>query len=215
MIPPDQTANFNDAGPRISVPVLLLQQQAVMLNFKEPFTWASGIRSPIYCDNRVLLSGTAARGAVVEAFLAALRAGPDFDVVAGVSTSGIPWATLIADRLDKPMVYVRPEPKGHGKHNAIEGRLASGAKVIVIEDLISTAGSMLKCVGHLREADADVVQCYAIFTYELTKAADALAEAAVGLTVLGTFTELVEAARSMGVLSTDEIAKVLLFKEDP
>ena len=135
----------------------LLQINAVKLNPQNPFTWASGIKSPIYCDNRLVLSFPAVRTFVIRAFADKAAQFEPFDIVAGVATAGIPHGALLADRLEKPFIYVREKAKSHGRQNQIEGNITEGARILLIEDLISTGGSSLKAVETLREAGCVVV----------------------------------------------------------
>ena len=159
---------------------LLLEAHAVMLNLETPFRYASGILSPIYCDNRVLISDPGRRAELVTGLVELARAhAPDADVISGTATAGIPWAAWVADRLDKPMVYVRAAAKEHGRGQRIEGRLASPARVLVVEDLVSTGGSSLSTVEALREAGSDVLGVIAIFSYGLRRATAGFAAAGV------------------------------------
>lgn len=156
----------------------LLAIGAVQVRTDQYFTWASGTRSPIYCDNRLTLSHPAARRRIAEAFAQRIRAMPiQPDVIAGCATAGIPHAAWVAEQLSLPMIYARPEPKKHGKGNQIEGLLASGQKVVVIEDLISTGGSAIATARAIEAAGGHVLQIMAIVTYGLTRAHQALAEA--------------------------------------
>lgn len=156
----------------------LLEHKCVILQPDEPFTWASGLKSPIYCDNRKTLSHPTVRTLIKNTFADAVRKEyTNCDVIAGVATAGIPHGVLVADVLSKPFVYVRDKPKQHGMENLIEGKLEKGQKVVVIEDLISTGGSSLKVVDALRAADVEVLTLGAIFTYNLEKAVNAFKEA--------------------------------------
>ena len=158
----------------------LLRIQAVFLRPDEPFTWASGIRSPIYCDNRLTLSYPAVRTLVDESIAGTVqRLYPDAQALMGTSTAGIAHAAIAADRLGLPMGYVRGSAKDHGRKNQIEGRLEEGERVVVIEDLISTGGSVLDCVELLREAGADVLGIVSIFTYGMREGLSRLAAADV------------------------------------
>jgi len=192
---------------------ILLNKGAVKINPEEPFTWTSGIRSPIYCDNRALVSFVDAREAILAGFVKKIEeAGVEFDVVAGVATGAIAWGALVADRLKKPFCYIRPEPRDHGTGKQVEGFVEKGAKVLIIEDLFSTAGSTVKAVSEIRaEVDADVVGVVAISTYEFEKAKTRLEEAQVQWWTLTNFTAIV------GQLEIDEEKKkaVLDFANDP
>ncbi|MFH0776512.1 MAG: orotate phosphoribosyltransferase [Patescibacteria group bacterium] len=192
---------------------ILLDQGAVKINPTEPFTWTSGIRSPIYCDNRALVSFPDAREKILAGFLKKIEeAGIEFDAVAGVATGAIAWGMLVADRLKKPFCYVRPEPRDHGTGKQVEGFLEKNSKVLVIEDLFSTAGSTVKAVAALRkEIEAEVVGVIAISTYEFEKAATRLSEAEVKWWTLTNFTALVGQLE----ISEDEKKAVLDFASDP
>ena len=173
----------------------LLEQGAVKLSPAAPFTWSSGMKAPIYCDNRQLLGDAALRGRIADALAEAARAlSPT--LVAGTSTAGIPWGALVADRLSLPFAYVRPEPKKHGMGRQVEGPSAKGHRVVLIEDLISTGGSSLKCVEALRTEGGEVAAVLALFSYGLPGGRAAFDAAACPLQVLATFEALVaEAAR--------------------
>jgi len=177
----------------------LLDAGAVRLSPKSPFTWASGLKSPIYCDNRQLLGFPELRSAIKNA-LAERAALAKPTLIAGTSTAGIPWATLVADELGLPMAYVRPEPKKHGMGRQVEGPHADGHRVVLIEDLISTGGSSIKCVEALRHEEAEVLEVLALFSYGLPQADAAFAAANTDLKVLATFQELAERARERGIL---------------
>jgi len=148
----------------------LLQINAIKLSPQNPFTWASGIKSPIYCDNRLILSYPTVRNAVKEALKANCKHFGDYDLVAGVATSGIPFATLLSDATQEPMVYVRNKAKVHGRQKMTEGKFEAGQKVIVIEDLISTGGSCLRAVENLRADGLEVIGVLAIFSYNFDEA---------------------------------------------
>ncbi|GLH69699.1 orotate phosphoribosyltransferase [Geothrix rubra] len=179
----------------------LLEAGAVRLRPLEPFTWASGLKSPIYCDNRQLLGFPDPRGQVVEALAARARELKP-TLIAGAATAGIAWAALVADRLGVPMAYVRPEPKKHGMGRQVEGPDAKGHRAVLIEDLISTGGSSLRCVEALRAEGAEVVAVLALFSYGLPQAEAAFAGAALPLEVLASFEVLAEEARGRGILDT-------------
>ncbi|MBU1089193.1 orotate phosphoribosyltransferase [Patescibacteria group bacterium] len=192
---------------------LLLEKGAVKINLEEPFTWTSGIRSPIYCDNRALVSSVDAREEILAGFLQKIKeSGIEFDAVAGVATGAIAFGMLVADRLKKPFVYVRLEPRDHGTGKQVEGSLEKNSKVLVIEDLFSTAGSTVKAVAALRsEISAEVVGVVAISTYEFEKAAARLEEAEVKWWTLTNFTAIVGQLE----ISDDEKKAVLEFSADP
>ena len=200
------------ATPSNRIATALLDAGAVLLRPQRPFTWASGIQSPIYCDNRLLLSDPKRRRLVVTVFVSAIRRGRlAADVIAGTATAGIPWASLIAGRLNKPLVYVRSAPKGHGRGNQIEGKLPRGARVLVIEDLISTGGSSLHVVDALRKAGGRVTACLAIFSYGFASAAAAFARARVPLVPLCTLPELLEVAVARRKLTPAQYDRVYAF----
>ncbi|MFH1546527.1 MAG: orotate phosphoribosyltransferase [Patescibacteria group bacterium] len=192
---------------------LLLEKGAVKINLEEPFTWTSGIRSPIYCDNRALVSSVDAREEILAGFLQKIaEAKVEFDAIAGVATGAIAFGMLVADRLKKPFVYVRPEPRDHGTGKQVEGSLEKNSKVLVIEDLFSTAGSTVKAVAALRsEISAEVVGVVAISTYEFKKAETRLAEAGVRWWTLTNFTAIVGQLE----FSEAEKATVLEFANNP
>lgn len=195
---------------------LLLKTNAVTLRTNPPYKWVSGILAPIYTDNRLLLSYPEEREKVIEFFLQALKANNvNFDVVAGVSTSGIPWAAWVADKLNKPMVYVRSAEKDHGKDNLIEGKLEKGSHVIVIEDLISTGSSSLAAVDAIRKAGCHVECCIAIFTYELEKSRINFQQANCKLIALTNFRTLIETATEQGYLKDGEKKAVLEWNKNP
>jgi len=195
---------------------LLLSIKAVALNVKEPFRYTSGILSPIYCDNRVIISHPDQRNHVINAFLEIINEESlAFDVVAGTATAGIPHAAWIADRLNKPMVYVRSKAKGHGKQNQIEGSLEKGQKALVVEDLISTGGSAINAALALRDAGAIVDDCVAIFDYQLPISLQRFQEAKVQSHTLSNFPTLIETARNNKILTDDECDQALLWYQNP
>ena len=194
----------------------LMDIKAVLLRPQEPFTWASGWHSPIYCDNRRILSHPELRAQVAQ-WLAdkAMELYPEAEVVAGVATGAIAHGVLAADRMQKPFVYVRPKPKDHGTGSQIEGELAPGKKVVVIEDLISTGMSSLAAVKALRDAGAQVLGMVAIFTYGFDLAAQRFEEDKVRLDTLSDYSALVDVASETGYISS--AAKSLLheWRENP
>lgn len=194
----------------------LLSIKAVFLKPEDPFTWASGIKSPIYCDNRLTLSAPAVRKNV-EAGLAEIvkEYYPEAEMLMGTSTAGIAHAAITATILDMPMGYVRSGHKDHGRQNQIEGKLEPGTKVVVIEDLISTGGSVLEVVDVLREAGAEVLGIASIFTYGLQKGIDRLAEANVKNVSLSNFDVLAEVAAKEGYISDSDIKKLIAFRKNP
>lgn len=200
----------------VSTAADLLQIQAVFLRPEDPFTWASGIKSPIYCDNRLILSDPAVRNRVEDNLEALIRNHfPDAEVLMGTATAGIAHAALVAERLDLPMGYVRGGAKAHGRGNQIEGRLQPGQKVVVVEDLISTGGSCLEAVETLRQAGAEVLGIAALFTYGMQKATDRMAAANVNYVALSNLDTLVQVATESGYLDPQEGPSVLAFRDDP
>lgn len=194
----------------------LLSIKAVFLKPDDPFTWASGIKSPIYCDNRLTLSAPEVRKDV-EAGLAEIvkEKFPEAEILMGTSTAGIAHAAITATILDMPMGYVRSGHKDHGRQNQIEGKLEKGQKVVVIEDLISTGGSVLEVVDVLREAGADVLGVASIFTYGMQKGLDRLKEANVVNYSLSNFDVLAKVAAEEGYISEKDIVKLTTFRNNP
>ncbi len=194
----------------------LLSIKAVFLKPQDPFTWASGIKSPIYCDNRLTLSFPKVRSDVENGLAEAVKKYyPDADVLMGTSTAGIAHAAITATILDMPMGYVRSGHKDHGRQNQIEGKLEKGQKVVVIEDLISTGGSVLEVVDVLREAGAEVLGIISIFTYGLQKGIDRLASANVENHSLSDFGTLVKVAADEGYIKPEEVDKLHAFISNP
>jgi len=194
----------------------LLSIEAVFLRPDQPFTWASGIKSPIYCDNRLTLTAPEVRTHVEEGLAEAVRRlYPEAEVLMGTSTAGIAHAAITAHLLGLPMGYVRGSAKDHGRTNRIEGKLIPGQKVVVIEDLISTGGSVIDVVDALREAGGEVLGIVSIFTYGMQKGLDRLAAANVENHSLCTFDELVEVAAETGYIRREDIARLLAFRSNP
>ena len=194
----------------------LLSIKAVFLRPEEPFTWASGIKSPIYCDNRLTLSSIPVRNDVEEGLAEIVRTKfPEAEVLMGTSTAGIAHAAITATILNLPMGYVRSGAKDHGRGNQIEGRLEKGQKVVVIEDLISTAGSCIEVVNILREAGADVLGVASIFTYGMKKGLDRLAEAKVTNYSLSNLDTLVEVAAEEGYIANEDKQRIIAFRNNP
>lgn len=195
---------------------ILLDINAVALNASDPFTYSSGMRSPIYCDNRLLISYPEKRKVIAQAFVDMINeAGIDYDVIAGTATAGIPHAAWISDVLSAPMIYIRGKAKGHGKKNQIEGRLDEGALALIVEDLVSTGGSSVEAAFAAREAGAAVLDCVAIFTYEMEAAKAKFAEAGIHLYTLTTFSVLVDVALNRGDITEEEKEKILEWNRDP
>lgn len=177
----------------------LLEVGAVRLQPMDPFTWASGLKSPIYCDNRQLMGFPAVRDQIVEA-LVAQSAALEPTLIAGAATAGVPWAAMVADRLKLPLAYVRPTPKNHGMGRQVEGPMAKGHRAVLIEDLISTGMSSLKCAEALRAEGAEVPSVLALFSYGLPQAEAAFAAARIALAVLSSFEVLSAEAKARGLL---------------
>lgn len=193
----------------------LLKIKAVYLKPEEPFTWASGIKSPIYTDNRVTLAYPETRTLIEDGFVEKIRAEfPDVEVIAGTATAGIPHGAIIADKMNLPFAYIRSKPKDHGAGNQIEGRVAPGQKMVVIEDLISTGGSVLDAIAAAKREGADVIGAAAIFTYELPKADKNFNEAGVKLVTLSNYTELIHLAEQEGYINAEGLALLKRFKKD-
>ena len=194
----------------------LLSIKAVFLRPDEPFTWASGIKSPIYCDNRLVLSAPEVRE-IVESGIAETvkKYYPEAKSLMGTSTAGIAHAAIAAYKLGMPMGYVRGKAKDHGRNNQIEGRLEPGDKVVVIEDLISTAGSAIECVEALREAGAEVLGIVSIFTYGMKKGLDRMAEAGIENHSLSDLDTLVKVAVEEGYIKEEDEMKLLKFRVNP
>ncbi len=194
----------------------LLQIKAIKLNPTNPFTWASGWHSPIYCDNRKILSYPAVRKQVYEAFAELIAAKyPQADVVAGVATGAIAHGVLAAEKLGKPFIYVRSAPKSHGLTNQVEGEFHPGDKVVVIEDLISTGGSSLSAVEALRNAGCEVLGMVAIFTYGFPTAEENFAKAGVTLDTLSNYNTLIELAREQDYVHEDQLETLRQWRRDP
>ena len=194
----------------------LLSIKAVFLRPEDPFTWASGIKSPIYCDNRLTLSAPAVRSDVENGLKSLIETWfPQAEVLMGTSTAGIAHAAITAHLMGLPMGYVRSGAKDHGRHNQIEGKLEPGQKVVVVEDLISTAGSAIEVVNILRESGAEVLGIVSIFTYGMKKGLDRLAEANVENHSLSNLDALVEIAAADGYIAPADVTRILKFRDNP
>lgn len=192
----------------------LLSVKAVSLNVKEPYTWASGIKSPIYCDNRITLSYPKLRKEITEGFISVISEKyPEVDVIVGVATGGLPQAALVAEGLSLPLAYVRTEKKSHGKTNQVEGRIEKNQKVVVIEDLISTGGSSIKAVDALKAMDIDVLGVVAVFTYNLTQAKEAFKD--VALSTLSDYETLIKVANQEHYIEKEDQEILLQWHRDP
>ena len=195
---------------------ILLRIKAVTLSINPSYTWVSGILAPIYTDNRLIMSYPEERKKILKAFIKTIRENEiKVDAIAGIATSGIPWAAWIAHELNIPMVYVRKKSKEHGKQNLIEGKLEKRKNVVVIEDLISTGGSSINGVEAARAAGCNVDYCLAIFTYELENAKKNFKKADVKLITLTDFTTLVDVAIKEKYLNNNEKEKVLAWSKNP
>ena len=194
----------------------LLSIGAVFLRPEEPFTWASGIKSPIYCDNRLTLTAPEVRDQVENGLMEVIRREyPDVEVLMGTSTAGIAHAAIVAHMMHLPMGYVRGGNKDHGRQNRIEGKLEKGQKVVVVEDLISTGGSVIEVVDALREAGAEVLGIASIFTYGMQKGLDRLAAAGVKNVSLSNFDVLVQAAAEKGYIRPEQVERLIRFRNNP
>ena len=194
----------------------LLSIQAVFFRPEQPFTWASGIKSPVYCDNRLILTAPAVRDRVEQAIADTVKKEyPDCEVLMGTSTAGIAHAAIAGHILGLPMGYVRSGAKDHGRNNQIEGRLAKGPKVVVVEDLISTAGSVLEVVDVLRQAGAEVLGVVSIFTYGMQKGLDRLAQAHVKNVSLTSFDAVAQAAAEENYIKPEDVQRLIDFRNDP
>jgi len=193
----------------------LLAIQAVALRPNDYFTWTSGIKSPIYCDNRITMSYPSIRREIAAGMVEVIKEKyPAVEVIAGTATAGIPHAAWVSELLDLPMIYVRDSAKKHGKTNQIEGRVLEGQKVVILEDLISTGLSSLKVAKALREAGAEVLGVVAIFSYELKKAQDAFEEAGVEYITLTNYPVLVEEAVAIEYIHQDDVEKLLEWRNE-
>ena len=194
----------------------LLSIRAVFFRPDEPFTWASGIKSPVYCDNRLILTAPDVRTEVETALMQTIRREyPDAEVLMGTSTAGIAHAAITAQMMGLPMGYVRSSSKDHGRQNQIEGRLEKGQKVVVVEDLISTGGSVLEVVNVLREAGAEVLGIVSIFTYGMKKGLERLAAAKVRNVSLTNFDVIAQVAAEQKYIKPEDVARLLQFRNDP
>lgn len=194
----------------------LLQIKAIKLQPANPFTWASGMKSPIYCDNRKTLSYPDVRDFIRDAFVEQIRTTfPGIDIIAGVATGAIAHGVLVAQKMNLPFVYVRSSPKGHGLENLVEGDISTGKNIVVVEDLISTGGSSLKAVEALRKENVHVMGLVAIFTYEFQKALENFQQADCAFLTLSNYTTLIEAAVETGYISEDQSEILKNWRIDP
>ncbi|WP_144808711.1 orotate phosphoribosyltransferase [Enterococcus casseliflavus] len=194
----------------------LLDIEAIFLRPNEPFTWASGIKSPIYCDNRITMSYPHVRRAIAKGLAAVIKTTyPEAEVIAGTATAGIPHAAWVAELLDLPMVYIRSKAKEHGKGNQIEGRIQPNQKMVVIEDLLSTGGSVLEACEAAKREGADVLGVAAIFTYELPQVQENFYQAGLSYVTLTNYTALIESALETGAIQESDVALLQEWRKDP
>jgi len=193
----------------------LLQINAINLNYEQSFTWASGIKSPIYCDNRKSLSDIGARNLICDGFVSKSNSFPDYDIIAGVATGGIAHGMLVADRLGLPFIYVRTSAKGHGMKNAVEGKMEPGQRVLVIEDLISTGGSSYQAIQSIGEAGGKIAGMMAIFTYGFDESKKLFEDHQVKVEVLTDYDTLITCAMELDIIKQDQIAELMEWKKDP
>jgi len=194
----------------------LLKIKAVFFRPEEPFTWASGIKSPVYCDNRLTLSAPEVRTDVEKSLVEVIKENyPEVEVIMGTSTAGIAHAAIVGHMMQLPMGYVRSSAKDHGRGNQIEGKLEKGQKVVVVEDLISTGGSVIEVVDVLREAGAEVLGIASIFTYGMEKGIDRLQAANVKNVSLTNFDEIVKAAAEEGYIKAEDKERLIAFRNNP
>lgn len=204
----------NDLGHTIAGK--LLDIEAIKLNLDQPFTWSSGWKSPIYCDNRLSLSYPEIRTSIKNALAAAIKDKyKDAEAIAGVATAGIPQGALVAEALNLPFLYVRSKPKGHGMENMIEGKVTPGQKVVVIEDLVSTGGSSLKAAEALKANNIEVLGMAAIFTYGFDLADKNFSDAGIPLICLSNYNLLLEEALKRGYIQKEQVASLEDWRKDP
>jgi len=206
----------NDKQTALKVASDLLQIEAIKLNIENPFTWSSGWKSPIYCDNRLSLSYPDTRTFIKEALADAAKSHfQGYEAVAGVATAGIPQGALLAEALGVPFIYVRSKPKGHGMENLIEGKVTPGQKVIIVEDLISTGGSSLKAADALQKCGFEVLGMLAIFTYGFPLADANFKKANIELHCLSNYQIMLEKAIELGYIDTSDLASLEEWRNDP
>ncbi len=206
----------NDKETALKVASDLLQIEAIKLSVDNAFTWSSGWKSPIYCDNRLSLSYPAIRTFIKEQLAEAAKAlFAGYEAVAGVATAGIPQGALLAEALDVPFIYVRSKPKGHGMTNLIEGKVTPGQKVIVVEDLVSTGGSSLKAAADLKASGFEILGMLAIFTYGFPVADENFANAGIELHTLSNYSVMLEKAKELGYVKESDLASLEEWRKDP
>lgn len=194
---------------------LLLQIKAIKLNPQNPFTWASGIKSPIYCDNRMVLSFPEVRKVAIHSLQELSKKFDNIDVIAGVATAGIPHGAILADHLDLPFIYVRSKPKEHGKQNLIEGAFQAGQRVLLVEDLISTGGSSLEAAKALQNEGLEIIACLALFTYEFQVSKDNFNKASIPLATITDYSHILKQAQDQKIISEQESEILSKWKNDP
>lgn len=194
----------------------LLEISAIKLNVENPFSWASGWKSPIYCDNRLSLSYPEVRTFIKNQLANTIKENFDeVEAIAGVATAGIPQGALVADTLNIPFIYVRSKPKGHGMENLIEGKITAGQKVVVIEDLVSTGGSSLKAIEALKKSEFSVLGMVSIFTYGFPIAEENFTKEKVKLISLSSYNELIDAALNLNFVTQEQISDLKKWRENP
>jgi len=194
----------------------LLEIEAVFLRPNDPFTWSSGLKSPIYCDNRMTLSYPTLRKDIAKGLVDLIKSEfPNVELIAGTATAGIPHAAWVSDLLELPMCYVRSSAKSHGKGNQIEGKISEGQKAVVIEDLISTGGSAIAAAEALRNAGIEVLGIVSIFTYELDKGKQRLEEANIKAVSLTNYSNLIKVALDKGIIEEKDVALLESFRDNP
>jgi orotate phosphoribosyltransferase len=214
---PEKSKYMNDqAETALTIASALLQINAIKLNVKNPFIWVSGIKSPIYCDNRKTLSYPEIRNMIASSLVTLIRREfTECDMIAGVATGAIAHGMLVADRMDKPFIYVRSSAKGHGLANRIEGNITPGSAVVVVEDLVSTGKSSLEAVRALRHAGCNVLGMTAIFSYELPEAIQAMKRENCSIFTLSNFSALLLQAKNEGIITSEELDVLLLWRKNP
>lgn len=199
-----------------TIATLLLDIEAVTLSPNDPYTWASGLKSPIYCDNRLTISYPEVRKTITQELVTLIQNSyPEVDAIVGTATAGIPQACWVADDMNLPMAYVRATSKEHGKNNQIEGRLKAGSKVVVIEDLISTGGSSILACEALEESGMEVLAVVAIFSYEMKKATENFEKAKILFQTLSRFSVLIEQAQKLEYIDQKELESLQLWSKNP
>ena len=207
---------MDSTNTALQVAAFLLETEAVKLSPAQPFKWSSGWNSPIYCDNRVTLSFPYIRSYIKQQLAELVKQHyPAAEAIAGVATAGIAQGALVADLLEMPFLYVRPEPKKHGMGNQIEGKLLAGQKVVLIEDLVSTGGSSLKAAEAVKAAGAEVIGMAAIFTYGFAVADDNFRKAGISLHCLSNYNALLKAASANGYISADAVDALATWRQSP